>query len=244
MRYNVGMKKFQVAIIGGGASGLTLACALANENCIITVYERGERVGRKLSATGNGQGNVTNLAVKDTPYFSFSGVGIARANALISRYDAQLLMADLQSLGLLLIADERGRVYPAGRQASAVTDALRFTLSQTGVQTRLDSQVERIEKTAQGFVLSIKNKQGDKQTSTADAVVLCAGGNVAKQLGTDGTAYALATALGHTCTPLYPSLVQLKTEMQTIKTLKGIRVTDAGIKATWQNERGERQSHA
>lgn len=244
MRYNVSMNKLNVAIIGGGASGLTIATSLANENCIITVYERGERVGRKLSATGNGQGNVTNLAASATPYFSFSPSGVTRAKTLINRYNAQSLMSDLQALGLLLIADERGRVYPAGRQASAVTDALRFTLAQKGVGVCLDAYVENIRKTAQGFVLHIKNKQGEKRTARADIVVLCAGGNVAKQLGTDGSAYALATAFGHTCTALYPSLVQLKTQMQTIKTLKGIRVTDAGIRADWINERGEKQTHA
>lgn len=244
MRYNVGMKKFHVAIVGGGASGLTLACTLVTENCTITVYERGERVGRKLSATGNGQGNVTNLAASATPYFSFSRVGAMRANELVSRYDEKSLMDDLQSLGLLLIADDRGRVYPAGRQASAVTDALRFTLAQKGVDVRFDSQVCAIQKTADGFTLSITNKQGEMQTAQADAVVLCAGGNVAKQLGTDGSAYALVTTLGHTCTPLYPSLVQLKTEMQAIKTLKGIRVTDAGIRADWINEQGEKQTHS
>ena len=63
------MKTYTIAIIGGGASGLFLATSIKNAGEIV-LFERGERVGRKLSATGNGQGNVTNLAVKDSEYFS------------------------------------------------------------------------------------------------------------------------------------------------------------------------------
>ena len=62
------MKTYSIAIIGGGASGLFLATSIKNAESTI-LFERGERVGRKLSATGNGQGNVTNLAVKNSEYF-------------------------------------------------------------------------------------------------------------------------------------------------------------------------------
>ena len=55
-------------------------------------------------------------------------------------------------------------------------------------------------------------------------MVLCAGGKAAKNFGTDGSAYALAKSLGHSVTALYPSLVQLKTDTEHIKSLKGIRV--------------------
>ena len=59
--------------------------------------------------------------------------------------------------------------------------------------------------------------------------MLCGGGKAAKNFGTDGNAYALATKLGHSVTALYPSLVQLKTDTAHTKTLKGIRITDGGL---------------
>lgn len=242
MRYNVIMKKINVIIVGGGASGLTVATALANDNYIINVFERGDRVGRKLSATGNGQGNVTNLAAETTPYFSFSKAGKQAASDLVARFDHTMLMQDLQSLGLLLTTDERGRVYPAGRQASAVTDALRFTLAEQGVCVHTCACVESIKKDGSEFCVRVRDKENHTSLFRADVVVLCAGGNVAKQFGTDGSAYALATALGHTLTPLYPSLVQLKTDTVYTKTLKGIRVADAKLSAAWQDERGNNQT--
>ena len=125
---------YTTAIVGGGAAGLFLA-TLLNENDI-AVFERNERVGRKLSATGNGQGNVTNVHAKTTPYFSLSSGG-ARAQTLVQKYDDTSLCAHLERCGLLLVSDERGRVYPAGRQASAITDALRFRAAQKGADVVL-----------------------------------------------------------------------------------------------------------
>ena len=69
MGYNIDMERFTTAIIGGGASGLFLAASLHNPTNVI-LFERGDRVGRKLSATGNGQGNITNLRANETEYFA------------------------------------------------------------------------------------------------------------------------------------------------------------------------------
>ena len=78
MRYNVSMERIKTAIIGGGAAGLFLSSALTDAKNI-AIFERGERLGRKLSATGNGQGNVTNTNAEKEDYFSSSALGISRA---------------------------------------------------------------------------------------------------------------------------------------------------------------------
>ena len=229
MEYNSVMEKITTAIIGGGASGLFLATALHNSGKTV-LFERNDRLGKKLSATGNGQGNVTNLFALETAYFSHAQSGVRLAEESIREYDHRSLIEYFEQLGLLLIADERGRVYPAGRQASALTDGLRFALEKSGVEARLSTQITAIRKSADGFLLTAVS--GEKQTELfAETVVLCAGGKAAKNFGTDGNGYTLARALGHTVTPLYPSLVQLKTDTTHTKTLKGIRVTDGGLTA-------------
>lgn len=235
MIYNVGMDRniYTTAIVGGGAAGLFLATKLQGKTVLL---ERGERVGRKLSATGNGQGNCTNLSASARDYFSFSDDG--KTAKILNDFPAQACMATLEELGLLLIADERGRVYPAGRQASAITDALRFQVANRGVETRLNTRVIGVEK-EQG-VFRIQTDDGELFTYR---IVLCTGGKAAKNFGTDGTAYALATEQGHTLTKLYPSLVQLKTDTKHTKTLKGIRVADAGVCASW-TENGKTLSQA
>ncbi len=225
------MERIQMAIIGGGASGLFLANALP-QNFKTVIFERGERLGRKLSATGNGQGNITNAAADRTEYFTSERAERARIEEIVSAENQERLIAYFRSLGVLLCADERGRVYPAGRQASALTDALRFSLAQKGVEVRLNTRVVALSKTENGFLLTTE----DGGKTLAERVALCAGGKAAKNFGTDGSAYALATGLGHSVTALHPSLVQLKTDTTHTKTLKGIRVNDGGLTAKFGAE--------
>lgn len=224
------MEKFKLMIIGGGAAGLTLANILAERGAKnLLMLERGERVGKKLSATGNGQGNITNLRVAERGgYFSSDSTATARLSGLLSAYGVEDFRAFWSRRGVLLAFDERGRAYPASRQASALTDALRFYAEEKGVELRTGARVCGIQKTQDGFVAEYE-REGKKYTCFAEKVVLCTGGKAAKNFGTDGTAYALAQSFGHTVTPLYPSLVQLKTETAPIKTLKGIRVMNGGL---------------
>ena len=230
MQYNIAMKNmqaFKTIIIGAGAAGLFLANLLIKRGESpknILLLERSERVGRKLSATGNGQGNVTNLSVAKEGYFSVrSKADAQRAQSIVKEYANEHLQSFFADLGVLLLPDERGRVYPASRQASALTDALRFGAEK--VPACLSTTVTKIKKDGGRYEITAKTVDGE-QVFFAENVALCTGGKAAKNFGTDGSAYALATAFSHTLTPLYPSLVQLKTETAHIKTLKGIRVTE------------------
>jgi len=232
MGYNVRMEKISVAIIGGGAAGLFLATALKNNQKTV-VFERGERVGRKLSATGNGQGNVSNLHCTEEGYFSSEPNGVALAKKLVARFDHNSICAHFQKMGLLLSPDVRGRIYPTGKQASALTDALRFYATQKGVELRVNARVSSIDRVRDGFILTVETPE-NTQKIHAKYVVLCCGGKAAKNFGTDGSAYVLAQAFGHTLTPLLPSLVQLKTETLAIKTLKGVKISDASVTARWK----------
>ena len=242
MLYNVGMKEniFTTAIVGGGASGLFLASALSPAFGKVALFERGERVGRKLSATGNGQGHITNAKAETEEYFSATASG-DRIGAIVRAFPPQTLRLAMEELGLLFVEDERGRVYPAGRQASAITDALRFSAARSGVKLYTSTEITRLEKRGGLFVLSAQTPDGEKEYR-AETVVLCTGGKAAKNFGTDGTAYALAQGFGHTLTPLFPSLVQLKTDTAHTKTLKGIRVAGAQLTATWRED-GTFRSH-
>lgn len=224
------MERLTIAIIGGGASGLFLASKLAQDNFNVILLERNDRLGKKLSSTGNGQGNLTNANVLNAEYFTTQKNEQEKVRRIIQEYDNSHYEKYVNSLGVLLTTDERGRVYPAGRQASAVTDALRFFIAEKGVDVRLQSNVVGIDKNKNGFTVEVETAEG-RYSVHADKVALCAGGKAAKNFGTDGTAYKLAEKFGHTVTALYPSLVQLKTDTTHIKTLKGIRINDGGLSA-------------
>lgn len=229
------IQNYKTAIIGAGAAGLFLTNLLLEKGenpKNILLLERGDRVGRKLSATGNGQGNVTNLSAAKGGYFSLQS-GVQKAQSIVNEYPDGDMKDFFARLGVLLVADERGRVYPASRQASALTDALRFKIAD--VSTALGTQVTKIEKQGGRYAIITKTADGERRYC-AQNVVLCTGGKAAKNFGTDGNAYALVNPFSHTVTPLYPSLVQLKTETGHIKALKGIRVNDCKVTARFFGE--------
>lgn len=231
MRYNIDMMNTtKIAVIGGGASGLFLTALCRNNGIEVTVIERNDRLGKKLSATGNGQGNVTNVNFGVEHYFTFEESERKKIEKILCNADEKSMLAFLESLGGLFEADDRGRVYPTGRQASAVTDLLRYYLEETGEGTRLSAKVTKIEREKNGFILTAETPDG-KEKLFAETVVLATGGKASKNFGTDGFAYALARSFSHTVTDLYPALVQLKTETKDIKTLKGIRAYNAVVRA-------------
>ncbi len=224
------MEKITTAIIGGGAAGLFVATSLSKEGKTV-IFERGERLGRKLSATGNGQGNISNEGISSARYFSISENGISSSvRAALRNYGFAEMQTYFAALGVLLKSDERGRIYPLSRQASSLTDALRRAVASRGVETRLSSNVTELKKTVNGFVIAYE-KEGRTERIEAENVVVCTGGKAAKNFGTDGAGFELLKKIGHTVTPLYPSLVQLKTDVTHTKTLKGIRVNDAKLRA-------------
>lgn len=203
-----------IAVIGGGASGMACAVTLARKGMRVCILERGERLGRKLAATGNGQGNVTNTDMDASHYFSDDRDKVGR---LLSRFGERDTVRFLESMGGIFLPDSRGRVYPAGRQASAVVDLFRFELDRLGVSICLNAQVKKIACEG-GFRLEWEGGQ-----MCADAVVLAAGGKASPKFGTDGSAYALAEKLGHSVTRLEPSLVRLRCDREIAKRLRGIR---------------------
>ena len=208
-----------VAIIGGGASGLAAAALLCRTTKLdIALIEGGGRLGKKLAASGNGQGNISNAHISAQNYH---GSGAARAYDIISRFGK---VYERLFYGRFT-CDERGRIYPAGRQASALSDCLIAEVRRGGVNVFTGARVVSLEKGGQ-FVLRLS----DGSSMTAKYVVMCVGGKAQKQFGTDGSSYALARAFGHRITPLFPSLVQLKTDVAHIKTLRGIRA-DCNVRA-------------
>lgn len=208
-----------VAIIGGGASGLAAAALLCRTTKLdIALIEGGGRLGKKLAASGNGQGNISNAHISAQNYH---GSGAARAYDIISCFGK---VYERLFYGRFT-CDERGRIYPAGRQASALSDCLIAEVRRGGVNVFTGARVVSLEKGGQ-FVLRLS----DGSSLTARYVVMCVGGKAQKQFGTDGSSYALARAFGHRITPLFPSLVQLKTDVAHIKTLRGIRA-DCNLRA-------------
>lgn len=206
-----------IAIVGGGASGMAAAITAAQvSGRRVILFERQQRVGRKLLATGNGRCNLSNANASPADYF---GSDPSFAVPALTAFTPQQTRIFFSSLGLLSVTEESGRIYPLSDSANSVLDVLRFALERAGVELRCSSPVEAITLSAHGYLL----KCGD-ETVRADAVILACGGAAGAKLGgvTDG--YRLGKSLGHRRTALYPSLTRILTDPEYPRALKGVRV--------------------
>ncbi len=206
----------QVAVIGGGASGLAAAITAAKMGAAVTIYERGPRVGKKLLATGNGRCNISNRFCTIDRYH---GGDTGFVLSAMEKFDLQSTEKFFGDMGLMLTELDDGKLYPRPLQASAVLDVLRMEIERLHVRAVCDCEIEEICLKGQGFTLWSKDK-----SFFADAVILAAGGEASPQLGGTDSGYQLLRKLGHSITQRIPSIVQLKTDVTTIKPLSGMKI--------------------
>ena len=208
------MDRYSLAIIGGGFSGLCLNAMLDERLKKKTViFERLDRVGKKILATGNGRGNFSNEDLSAENYHGKDPSFVGRA---IKTYDNKAITRFFAKLGVPFTV-ENGRIYPQSLQANALLDALRLSAFPASVKT--GEKVASIERIKGGFIVRAEN-----YSCFAENVALCAGGASAENFGTDGSAYALALPFGHKVTELFPSLVRIKVASAAAKGLKGVKL--------------------
>ena len=204
-----------IGIIGAGASGMAAALAAAeNRDNQVILLERQARVGRKLQATCNGRCNLTNLHALDGGYH---GDEPSFSRYALDRFSPSETLAWFRAMGLLTVAEDSGRVYPYSDQANSVVDILRFALEKPNITLKLGFEAERVKRTAEGFLI-----QGTESLECDRLIVAC-GGLAGTKLGGSMSGYKLLRSLGHKCTKLRPTLVQLKTAWPAVAQLKGVR---------------------
>ena len=211
----------KIAVIGGGASGLTAAIAAARNGAEVTICEKLNRVGKKILATGNGRCNYTNMNLSKECYHSNN---LNFVEEVMKFFNLDKTLVFFEDLGILPYVDESGKVYPNSLQASSVLDVLRYELKRHKVKEVTDFNVTALRKSKDKFSI-IGN-----DTITADRVILATGGKASPQLGSDGKGYELAKSLGHEIIEPFPALVQLKLSGKYFKRIAGIKF-DGIVKA-------------
>ena len=205
-----------VAIVGGGASGMAAALAAAeNEKNQVILLERQARVGRKLQATGNGRCNLSNIHAVGRGYHGQSPEFV---NNAISAFTPADTLRWFEGLGLFTVTEESGKVYPYSDQANSVVDVLRLALVKENITLKTGYEVTKIQKTAEGFQLT-----NGEEPITCDRLIVACGGLAGSKLGGTMSGYKLLAKLGHRCTKLRPSLVQIKSSWPELPSLKGVR---------------------
>jgi predicted Rossmann fold flavoprotein len=208
---------FDIAVIGGGAAGLAAGICAARRGCATAIVEGNPRTGKKLLVTGNGQGNIANA------YLTAGHYNNDFAMKIFEKIPLNKLTEFFESAGIETVRRQNGRIYPLSMQASSVLDNLRQAAQEAGAAEICSAPVGRIEKAGDVFIL----KTPLKDISCKAAIVAC-GGAASPHLSCGG-GYGLLTAFGHKKTKLLPSLVQIKTDKENIKGLKGVKISDVTI---------------
>lgn len=202
------MDKKKIAIIGGGASGLFAAAMLNDINADICLFEKNNKLGKKILASGNGKCNFTNIFEDENNYNNVF------ATDIIKKFSVEKTLENFSKMGLIYKFDELGRGYPVSECASSVLDCLRGQIS--NVKIKLDSCVEKLN-----FCNNKCEILCDGKKEYFDYVICCSGGS-ASNLGSEKS-YIYLDALSLDIKSNRPSLAPIVVK-ENVKELSGVRI--------------------
>lgn len=216
----------RIGVIGAGPAGMLAAAFAKTEDTTVVLFDRNEKMGKKLFLTGKGRCNITNIAEREefmrniprNPRFLYSAFDGFFNNDIIDL---------IEEHGVLTKVERGGRVFPESDKSSDVIKALRSFVLEKGVSADLDTRIMSVRKTAAGFML--EDEHGGHHSF--DAVIIATGGRSYPSTGSTGDGYAFAESFGHTVTRTLPSLISLVTEEDWPKELAGLSLKNVTLSA-------------
>ncbi len=230
--------KYDVCVIGAGASGMMAAIAAAGAGATTCLLESGDRVGRKILKTGNGRCNLSHVPIDPGAYH---GSGTSRIASFIGRFGTDETFRLFEGLGLM-IRERDGYAYPYSEQSSAVLDVLRSSVGARGVDVFCRSKAE-----------DVRGRDGDFTVGrriSARKVIICTGGSTSPETGSDGSGFKIASDMGLDVIRPLPALTKLVVSEKKIASLFGVRakgevkgiISDAAVRdLKTVSDRGEIQ---
>ena len=214
----------KVIVVGAGAAGLMAAGKAGENGHQVYLYEKNDRLGKKILITGKGRCNVTNYSdidnflnnIPGNPYFLYSAFYGLDSYGTIDFFN---------KLGLETKIERGNRVFPVSDKAADVVSALERYIRKNKVKLHLNSPVKGIE-VKDGLAVGIKTAGGVVE---ADAVIVCTGGLSYPGTGSTGDGYKFAKDCGHKVTKLYPSLVPLRTKENWCSEVMGLSLKNIAI---------------
>lgn len=213
----------KILIIGGGAAGMAAAAFLGEHGHQIHVFEKNEKLGKKLFITGKGRCNLTNSCDEETFFQSV----VSNEKFLYSAFHGfsnEDAIAYFEQLGLPLKEERGGRIFPKSDHSSDVIKALEQRMKELDVKIHLNSLVKEIllQETDEGQkkVTGVLLENG--QEIVGDKVIVATGGMSYQATGSTGDGYEFAKQAGHKVTTLRSALVPMETKEEYIPRMQGL----------------------
>lgn len=210
-----------VLIVGGGAAGMLAGIAAAEKGAAVHIFEKNEKLGKKVYITGKGRCNVTNAC--DTAEL-FSGV-VTNSKFLYSSFYGFTnfdMMDLLEKAGCPLKTERGNRVFPVSDKASDVIRALAEQLKELGAEVHYHAEVLSLLLKDGALKGLLVREKGTEAKVYGDSVIVACGGLSYPLTGSDGAGYELAKQAGHKITSLSPALSPFVTEEPVVKELMGL----------------------
>lgn len=221
-----------VCVIGGGASGMMCATMIARKGHNVTLYEKNEKLGKKIYITGKGRCNVTNATVGDE-FLKNVVNGKKFIMGAITRFNSNDTIAFFEDVGIPLKIERGNRVFPVSDKASDIIKGLERAMNWAGVKVCLNSNVEKIlakENKITGIVVNGKEQN-------FDAVIIATGGISYPSTGSTGDGYEFAKAVGHTIIEPVPALCAIiAKDNKECEKLEGLSLKNVTLMAKYQNK--------
>ncbi len=217
-------KNIDLIVIGGGAAGLMAAGTAAENGKNVLVFDKNDKLGRKIRITGKGRCNVTNNCDNDTVIKSCVSSGRFLYSAL-SVLSPQDTMNFFEGLGVPLKTERGNRVFPESDNANDIANALEKWCKDLGVRFKKETVLDVLSE--DGSVKGVKAQSGEYSSA---AVLIATGGASYKATGSTGDGYKFAEKLGHSIKPITPSLVALTTQDDDCPKMQGLSLRNAEIK--------------
>ncbi len=191
----------------------------------VVLLEKMSRVGKKLSITGKGRCNLTNIA--DVPDMIENIPGNGKfLTSVLTAFTSVDTINFFEGLGIATKLERGGRVFPTSDDASQVVEALMRRMKELGVELRTNTRLSDVLVNNKRVVgVEINNR-----SERCDAVILSTGGASYPATGSTGDGYTIAKRLGHTIVKLLPSLVPLETEEDFVRDVQGLSLKN--VRAT------------
>ena len=215
-----------VIVVGGGAAGMFAAIAAAKNGHQVTLYEKNEKLGKKIFITGNGRCNITNAADMEE---LFDAV-VTNSKFLYSSfygYTNQNVIDFFEDAGVPVKIERGNRVFPISDHSSDVIRALEREMKKVGVKVCLNTEVKSVEAEKGKFNKVVLK---DTTTQTADACIVATGGLSYRSTGSTGDGFRFAENVGHKVTQCFPSLVPMETKEPWICELQGLSLRNVEAK--------------
>ncbi len=218
-----------IAVIGGGAAGMMAAIIAARNGHKVQLYEKNEKLGKKLYITGKGRCNITNAADMDCLFANVMSNRKFLYSAFYG-FDNMQTIQFFEDLGVKTKIERGERVFPVSDKSSDVINGMLRELKRLGVRIFYNTQVVDVE-TENDQVKGIRVSNNNKETYVpVGAVIVATGGLSYPSTGSTGDGYRFAKKMGHTVTKLSQALVPFQTKEAYVKDMQGLSLRNVSLK--------------